>query len=195
MRALAELAAKHNIALVSDEIYREFCYDAPFVSPARWNDQTIVDRRLQQDVRRDRLAAGLRPRAGGDHRQAHDAAAVHVRLRAAPAAVGGRRGARRRHEPITSTRIASGAIMVVDGLSEAGYERRPSRAGRFTSSRRCPDGSGTGSEFVARAIENELLIIPGSIFSRRDTHFRISYAASEATIRRGLGVLHKLRNA
>ena len=30
VRALAELAAKHNIALVSDEIYREFCYDAPF---------------------------------------------------------------------------------------------------------------------------------------------------------------------
>ena len=28
LRALAELAAKHNIALVSDEIYREFCYDA-----------------------------------------------------------------------------------------------------------------------------------------------------------------------
>ena len=42
VRALAELAAKHNIALVSDEIYREFCYDAPLVSPARWNDQTIV---------------------------------------------------------------------------------------------------------------------------------------------------------
>ena len=42
VRALAELAAKHNIALVSDEIYREFCYDAPLASPARWNDQTIV---------------------------------------------------------------------------------------------------------------------------------------------------------
>ena len=40
---------------------------------------------------------------------------------------------------------------------------------------------------MARAIENQLLIIPGSIFSGRDTHFRISYAASEATIERGLG--------
>ena len=42
VRALAELAAKHNIALVSDEIYREFCYDGPLASPAKWNDQTIV---------------------------------------------------------------------------------------------------------------------------------------------------------
>src|SRR3954463_16252425 len=42
LKAIAELAAKHNIALVSDEIYREFCYDAPLVSAAKWNDQTIV---------------------------------------------------------------------------------------------------------------------------------------------------------
>jgi aspartate/methionine/tyrosine aminotransferase len=35
-------------------------------------------------------------------------------------------------------------------------------------------------------------VIPGNIFSRRDTHFRISYAASVATIRRGLDVLRKL---
>src|SRR5262245_42819297 len=42
VQALAELAAKHNIALVSDEIYREFCYESPLISPTKWNDQTIV---------------------------------------------------------------------------------------------------------------------------------------------------------
>jgi aspartate aminotransferase/aminotransferase len=45
---------------------------------------------------------------------------------------------------------------------------------------------------VKRAIENNLLIIPGNVFSGRDTHFRISYAASMATIERGLEVLAKL---
>ncbi len=42
VRGLAELAAKLNIALVSDEIYREFCYDGPMTSPVKWNDQSIV---------------------------------------------------------------------------------------------------------------------------------------------------------
>ena len=42
MQELAELALKHDIALISDEIYRQFCYDEPFCSPAQWNDQTIV---------------------------------------------------------------------------------------------------------------------------------------------------------
>jgi aspartate/methionine/tyrosine aminotransferase len=51
---------------------------------------------------------------------------------------------------------------------------------------------GTGMEFVARAIEHNLLIIPGHIFSRHDTHFRISYAAADSVIERGIEVLQKL---
>ena len=42
LRELAELAAERNIALVSDEIYRAFCYDRPFASPACFNERTIV---------------------------------------------------------------------------------------------------------------------------------------------------------
>jgi aspartate aminotransferase/aminotransferase len=51
---------------------------------------------------------------------------------------------------------------------------------------------GTGSEFVETAIANNLLIIPGNIFSKRDSHFRISYAASDETIERGIEVLVRL---
>ena len=51
---------------------------------------------------------------------------------------------------------------------------------------------GTGTEFVEAAIKNNLLIVPGAIFSRRDTHFRISYAADELTIRRGVEILSRL---
>ena len=41
-------------------------------------------------------------------------------------------------------------------------------------------------------IENNLLVIPGNVFSRRDTHFRISYAADNAVIDRGIEVLRRL---
>ena len=52
--------------------------------------------------------------------------------------------------------------------------------------------SGTATDFVRRAVEHELLIIPGNIFSQRDTHFRISFAAPDATLDRGIEVLRKL---
>ena len=42
IRGLAELAKERNVALISDEIYRAFCYDDSFLSPAHFNDQTIV---------------------------------------------------------------------------------------------------------------------------------------------------------
>ena len=51
---------------------------------------------------------------------------------------------------------------------------------------------GTATEFVAEAIRNDLLIIPGNVFSQRDTHFRISYAAEDRTLERGVEVLRKL---
>ena len=46
--------------------------------------------------------------------------------------------------------------------------------------------------FVARAIAKECLVIPGSVFSERDSHFRISYATSDAQIMRGIEILKSL---
>src|SRR5439155_21176654 len=51
---------------------------------------------------------------------------------------------------------------------------------------------GTGTEFVAEAIRNNLLVIPGNVFSRRDTHFRISYAAPDETLDQGIGILNSV---
>jgi aspartate aminotransferase/aminotransferase len=51
---------------------------------------------------------------------------------------------------------------------------------------------GDGDAFCEAAIRNELLIVPGSVFSERKTHFRISFAADEATLDRGIEILMRL---
>ena len=51
---------------------------------------------------------------------------------------------------------------------------------------------GDGSSFVSKAIDNNLMVIPGNIFSGHDTHFRISYAASEEKLEAGIEVLNRL---
>ena len=48
---------------------------------------------------------------------------------------------------------------------------------------------------MAEAIRNNLLIIPGNTFSKRDTHFRISYAASDAILERGIEILRRLSSS
>ena len=52
--------------------------------------------------------------------------------------------------------------------------------------------NGRAEEFVKRAIANKLLIIPGNVFSERDTHFRISYATSNEKIQQGVEILNSL---
>ena len=51
---------------------------------------------------------------------------------------------------------------------------------------------GTGQEFCEYAIENNLMLIPGNIFSEHDSHFRISYAASDEQLDRGIETLCKI---
>ena len=42
MRALAELCRRRDVLLISDEVYRAFCYDHPFATPASWNEDVLV---------------------------------------------------------------------------------------------------------------------------------------------------------
>jgi aspartate aminotransferase/aminotransferase len=54
------------------------------------------------------------------------------------------------------------------------------------------EGRVTGTEFAARAVEKNVLLIPGNVFSNRDTHFRISYATSDAKLDQGIDILREL---
>jgi aspartate aminotransferase len=187
IRGLAELAAERNIVLLSDEIYRLFCYDRPFVSPARFNPRTLVLDGFSKSY-------GMTGwRLGYAHGPAEVIEAMtklqQYSFVCAP-------------QPF---QWAGAAALEIDMQSHiADYRRKrdllvaglrdiyelETPGGAFYAFPKAPWG--TASEFVARAIERELLIIPGNIFSHRDTHFRISYAASDETIQRGIEVLRKL---
>ncbi len=186
IRDLSQLAAERDLVLVSDELYREFCYE-PFVSPAKFNPQTLVIDGFSKTY-------GITGwRVGYAHGPAEIIEAM-TRLQqytfvCAP----------------TPFQFAGVAALEVDMSAHiADYRRKRDRivdalsadyeivkpGGAFYIFPRAPWGS--GSEFVARAIENELLIIPGNIFSHQDTHFRLSYAAEDSVIERGIEVLHRL---
>ncbi len=80
---------------------------------------------------------------------------------------------------------------VVRRLSEVTEVATP--GGAFYAFPRVPERLGlTASKFVERCIERGLLVIPGSVFSSRDTHLRLSYATDEKTLERGLDILVEL---
>ncbi|HEY3226595.1 MAG TPA: aminotransferase class I/II-fold pyridoxal phosphate-dependent enzyme [Planctomycetota bacterium] len=78
--------------------------------------------------------------------------------------------------------------LVVDGLKDR-FEIVPPQ-GAFYVFPKCPWGD--DETFVKQAIESRCLVVPGGACSERKTHFRISYAQPESELRRGIDILNKI---
>jgi aspartate aminotransferase len=187
VRALAELAAERDLMLISDEIYRTFCYDRPFVSPARYNERTIVIDGFSKSHSMTGWRLGY----------AHGPAEViqqMIKLQqftfvCAPQPV--QWAGLAACDVDVSERVANyrrNRDFMVKELSGI-YEFAPADGAFYLFAKA---RWGTASEFVAEAIRNNLLVIPGNVFSSRDTHFRISYAAERPILERGVDVLKRL---
>jgi aspartate aminotransferase/aminotransferase len=188
VEGIARLAAERNVVLVSDEIYRGFCYDGEFVSPASFHPQTLVIDGFSKTYGMPgwRLGFAHGPKAiiqemikfqqytfvcAPSPFQWAGAAAMDVDMSQQMEVY------RRKRD------------LIVEGLAEDYELVKP--GGAFYAFPKAPWG--TATEFVTRAIEeHQLLIIPGNVFSARDTHFRISYAAPDTVIERGIEALRKL---
>jgi aspartate/methionine/tyrosine aminotransferase len=78
--------------------------------------------------------------------------------------------------------------LIYEGLREKFRLQKP--RGAFYIFPEVP--AGDGEAFVGKAIQNNLFIVPGSVFSKRNTNVRISFAASEETLLKGIEVLNRI---
>jgi len=187
LRDLALLAKERGILLLSDEIYSGYCFDGAFCSPAEFNEDVLVFDGFSK-------AYGM---TGWRLAYAHGPRAVI--------------------EEMTKlqqfTFVCAPSIVQHAGIAAWDYDFSPHVADYHRKRDRLyealkshyeltkPGGAfymfpkapwGTGTEFVTEAIRNNLLIIPGKTFSRRDSHFRLSFSVDDTTLDRGIDILHRL---
>ena len=189
VKALAQFCQERNILLISDEVYRTFCYDGPFASPARYNDQVLVVDGFSKSYGMTGWRLGFAH--GPTHLIQEMAKLQQFSFVCAPsplqkAVVGAMDLDLKPQEGAYRTKRNK----VVAALSDLYDLGNP--GGAFYAFPKVPEGYASASEFAAAAIPHNLLIIPGNVFSKRDTHFRISYAVSDRTLERGLDVLRKM---
>jgi len=187
IKSLAEICERHNIILVSDEIYRQFCYDQPFQSPTSFNEQTVVI----DGFSKSHAMTGWR--LGFVHGPS-EVIDTMVKLQQysfvcapQPAQWAGAVAMDVDIQPIVEI-YRGKRDKLVSGLENDFEMVNP--GGAFYAFPKAPWG--TGEEFVKSAITNNLLVIPGNIFSHHNTHFRLSYAADDATIDQGVEILREL---
>ena len=192
VRAAVEVARKHDLLIMSDEIYEPFLYDGlgkvTLDSPAKQYDKTLVLRGFSKSHAMTgwRLGYAAGPAeiiAQMTKLQQYTFVCAPTPLQyAAVAAL---------DVPMESAVAAyrTKRDIVLDGLREKFEVVKPE--GAFYIFPKAPAGK-SASEFVAKAIENNVLVIPGNVFSERDTHFRISYATTDEKLREGVRVLNSL---
>jgi aspartate aminotransferase/aminotransferase len=186
-KQLAELCRDRGVLLISDEIYRAFHYDSAPLSPACHDPNVLVIEGFGKTYGMTGWRLGW---AHGPKRLIQEMAKFQqFTFVCAPSMV--------QYAGLAAMNFdVSGIIadyrrkrdVMVAGLKDA-YELTVP-GGAFYLFPKVPRG--TGTEFVAEAIKHNLLVIPGGTFSRRDTHVRISYAAPDDTLARGIDVLRKL---
>ena len=187
LKDLAELCREKHVLLIADEIYRSFWYDGDFRSAAEFNDDVLVIDGFGKSYGITGWRLGF---AHGPKRFIEEMAKLQQFTFVCAPSVVQHAGVAALHTDISAI-VADYKAKRDRMCSElADYYEIARPGGAFYVFPKAPWG--TGTEFVQEAIKNNMLIIPGGAFSGRDTHFRISYAASDATLERGIDLLKKM---
>jgi len=187
---LAEVAKRHNLLVFSDEIYEQLAYDSEPVTMAGLYDNVLLLNGFSKTAGMPGWRIGFA--AGPEDliqqmntlQQYSFVCAPSFAQKAAAEAL------RLDHSAKTDAYRRKRDI-VYEGLKDRFRVERP--GGAFYIFPEAPGGD--GDAFVAKAIEHNVLTIPGSVFSERKTHFRISFAAPDETIREGVEILNRVADA
>jgi aspartate/methionine/tyrosine aminotransferase len=195
MRDLVDLCERRGVLLISDEIYDEFCFpdareDGHCPSPARYTDQCLLIRGFGKTYGCTGWRLGY---AAGPMALVQEMAKLQqYSFVCAPTPL--QWGVIPAFDCDLSPAIAEYARrrdMVVKAFEGVAEVARP--GGAFYAFVQVPKRLGlTATQFVEKAIERRVLVIPGKVFSERDTHFRLSFATNPAKLEEGLAILRSL---
>ena len=191
VKAIAEIAAEKDILVMTDEIYEKFCYDGDCPSIAKYYDKSLV----LQGFSKSHAMTGWRLGYAAAHESLKDVIEQMTKIQqytfvCAP-------------PPFQQAALAAldydvsdlvdayrrKRDLLYDGLKDKFELLKP--GGAFYAFIKAP-GTAGATEFVEKAIKNNVLIIPGNVFSEKDTHFRISYATTDEKIQQGVEILRNL---
>lgn len=187
VKSIANVVNGSDIFLISDEIYSDFVYDADYVSISRFCKNAIVLNGFSKTLAMTGWRVGY---ALGSERIINEL--IKLQQYSFVCSPSFAQYAALKTEEIDKTDFFNDykrkRDIVYNGLKDKFRVAKPGGAFYIF-----PEVAGmTATDFVTKAIENNLLIIPGSVFSEHDINFRLSFAASDETIEKGIEILNGL---
>jgi aspartate aminotransferase/aminotransferase len=185
--AVEAVSARHDLLVISDEIYDEFVYDAPHESAiGHVSEQRLL---VLGGFSKTYGMPGWRMGWAAGPGEIVDAMRKMQQFSfvCAPSIA--------QHACLTALQTDMSAEIseyrnkrarILDGISDLYEVATP--GGSFYMFPRLPAGASTEA-FMDQCLERKLLVVPGKAFSARATHFRISFAASDRNLDRGVEAL------
>ena len=187
VKALAELADRKGIWLISDEIYSSFVYDNSFSTPASFGKNVLICSSFSKTHAMPgwRLGYGYGPAS-----LIHAMTAIQQSTFVCAPSMAQAAGIAAWDYPMTSyvQSYQRKRDWVLKNLNPRYQIAKPE--GAFFLFPQCPHG--TGTELAEEAIKHGLVVMPGMVFSQQDTHFRISYGVPDEALERGVEILNRL---
>lgn len=189
LKTIAEVARAHDLLVVSDEIYEQFVYDEPFHSVSEFCPERLIHL--------------------GGFSKTFGMPGWRMGYAAGPAEILDKMTILQQFSYVCAPSFAQKAVLcaldhdmsewidryrskrdlVYAGLKDTFDVVRPS--GSFYIFPSLPRGV-TGAGFASEAIKNNVLVVPGTAFSKKDTHFRISFAVPDEKLEQGMEILSDL---
>lgn len=187
LKLVAEIANKHGLYVISDEVYDIFVYDDDFTSMGNVMQDALVISGFSKSAG----MTGWRLGYVSGPRQVIDTMATFQQYSYVCANVIAQKAAVLAldydMQPYVN-KFRERRDLVYDGLKERFRINKP--GGAFFIFPEAPGGD--ADAFVERAIARKVFIIPGNVFSERNSHFRISFAVSEEKLNKAINILNEL---
>lgn len=187
LREIAEFARRHDLLVISDEIYDHFIYDEPHETFAKYYEKTLLLNGFSKSSAMTGWRVGY---AAGPHEVVESMKTLQQYSFVCAPSFAQKAGVAALNLDISRQidQYRAKRDLIYEGLRGHFEVEKP--GGAFYIFPKAPGGDGV--KFVEKAIANNLLIIPGNVFSEQNSHFRISFAAPDETIRQGVEILQKL---
>ncbi len=182
-----KVAKEKNILLISDEIYDGFVYDSEFLSPATFYENVLILGGFSKTYAMTGWRLGYA--VGNSELIAQMIKLQQYSFVCAPAPFQ-YAAVKALEYNTTSFREAykKKRDLIYEGLKNEFDVVKPGGAFYIFPALK----QGDVSKFVELSIKNNVLIIPGNVFSEKNLNFRISYAVKDEDIIRGVDILNKL---
>jgi aspartate aminotransferase/aminotransferase len=183
---LAELASKNNLIVLSDEVYEKFDYDKRFFSVGSIYDKTITLNGFSKSHAMTGWRVGY---AHGPHEIIEEMCKLqqYTFINAPTPAQAAAITALSTDMSAQYRDYSAKRDYIYNELNN--YYNFDKPQGAFYAFLELPKNK---ENFIDEIISANILAVPGKVFSKKETHLRISYAVTNETLEKGVSALKKI---